>query len=70
MIRQCEQNLPDTTNNIKRPLGLHLTTLKIRDKMEILDRELKTIKKNEMGYPEWKITRTEINSLEAITDLT
>lgn len=61
-MRQCEQNLPDTTNKIKRPLRLYLTILKIRDKMEILSRELKTIKKNEMGNPELKITITEINS--------
>lgn len=62
MMRQCEQNLPDTTNKIKRPLRLYLTILKTRDKMEILSRELKTIKKNEMGNPELKITITEINS--------
>ena len=61
-MRQCEQNLPDTTNKIKRPLRLYLTILKIGDKMEILSRELKTIKKNEIGNPELKITITEINS--------
>lgn len=41
--KQCEQNLADTTSDIKRPLGLHLSILKIRDKMENLGKELKTI---------------------------
>lgn len=43
----------------------------IRDKVENLGGELKTLKKNEMESSEMKITVTEINSLEGFTaDLT
>lgn len=47
-IMQCEQNLADITNNIKRPSGKHLI-LKI-DKNGKFGGELKTIKKME-----WKV---------------
>lgn len=70
-IIQCEQNLADTTNNIKRPSGLHLILKMIRDKMENLGGETENYKKEWREGLELNITVPEINSTEGLTaDLT